>query len=116
MLNHTNSGPLIILFHALGDSTRWKMVERLSAGPASISELAKPIGLSLPAVMQHLRILEEARLVRSEKTGRVRLCHIRPEWVGMVEVWIQARQASMQRQFDQLEQFLEDTKPDDEKE
>jgi DNA-binding transcriptional ArsR family regulator len=114
MLNHTNSTHLIVLFHALGDSTRWKMVERLSAGPASISELAKPIGLSLPAVMQHLRILEEAGLVRSEKMGRVRLCHMRPEWVGVVESWIKARQASLQRQFDQLEKFLESTKPDDE--
>jgi DNA-binding transcriptional ArsR family regulator len=111
MLNHhTNSAQLIVLFHALGDPTRWRMVERLSAGSASVSELARPHGLSLPAVMQHLRILEEARLVSTEKIGRVRLCQIRPEWIGMVDVWIKARQASMQRQFDQLEQFLEDEK------
>jgi len=90
----------MILFHALGDSTRWHMVERLSVGPASVSELAKPFGLTLPGAMQHLRILEEAKLVRSEKIGRVRLCHIRPEWIEMVDVWIRARQASMQGQLD----------------
>jgi len=115
MLNHTNSAQLIVLFHALGDSSRWRMVERLSMGPASVSELAKPLALTLPAVMQHLRILEESGLVRSEKTGRVRLCHVRPEALGMVESWVRARQASMQRQFDQLEQFLDESKPDDEK-
>src|SRR5882762_7420456 len=101
MLNHTNSTQLIVLFHALGDPTRWRMVERLSMGSASVSELAKPFGLTLPAIMQHLRILEDSGLVRSEKTGRVRLCHIRPDSLSLVEVWVKARQASMQRQFDQ---------------
>ena len=115
MLNHTNSAQLIVLFHALGDSSRWRMVDHLSMGPASVSELAKPLALTLPAVMQHLRILEESGLVRSEKTGRVRLCHVRPEALGLVEAWVRARQASMQRQLDQLEQFLDESKPDDEK-
>ena len=110
MLNHTNSAQLIVLFHALGDPTRWRMVERLSIGPASVSELAKPFGMTLPAVMQHLRILEKSGLVRSEKAGRVRLCHIRPDSLSLVESWVKARQASMQRQFDQLERFLDDTK------
>ena len=115
MLNHQYPAPLVTLFHALGDTTRWRMVERLSMGSASVSELAKPTGLSLPAVMQHLKILEEARLVRTEKAGRVRICHIVPDSLGMVESWVKARQASMQRNFDQLEKFLAYTKPDDEK-
>lgn len=112
MLNH--SSPIQILFQALGDPTRWSMVERLSLGPASVSEL-RPQGISLPATIQHLHVLEDCGLVRSEKTGRVRTCHLQPEALAMAEQWIRARRDVMQRHFDRLEQFLAETQPEDEK-
>ena len=76
MLNQ--AAPLDGIFHALADSTRRAMVERLSRGPASVSELAEPLAISLPAVLQHLQVLEGSGLVRSEKAGRVRTCRIDP--------------------------------------
>jgi len=113
MLN--NSAQISLLFQALADPNRRQMVERLSIGPASVSELAQLSGMSLPAVMQHLHILEASGLVQSEKTGRVRLCRIQPAALSLVEQWISARRANWQHHFDRLEQFLADTKPDEEK-
>src|SRR5215469_16364949 len=81
------------LFHALGDPARRAIVERLSRGPAPVSELARPLPMSLPAAMQHLGVLEAAGLVRSEKMGRVRTCAIEPKALGLVEQWINARRA-----------------------
>jgi DNA-binding transcriptional ArsR family regulator len=75
-------------FQALADSTRRVMVERLSRGPASVSELAGPLPMSLSAVVQHLRVLEESGLVRSEKVGRIRTCHIEPTALRLAERWI----------------------------
>jgi DNA-binding transcriptional ArsR family regulator len=82
------------------------MVERLSRGPASVSELARPLEMSLPAVLQHLRVLEGSGLVRSEKAGRVRTCRIEPAALRTVETWAAARRASWERRLDQLGDYL----------
>ena len=73
---------------ALADGTRRDLVERLVAGPASVGELAAPLDMSLPAVMQHLQVLETAGLIRSEKVGRVRTCHLEPAGLRLVEDWL----------------------------
>ena len=104
-----------LLFQALADPTRRLIVERLSQGPASVSELAQPTGMSLPAVMQHLRILEACGLMLSEKSGRVRMCRLQPETLSLAEHWITARRANWQHHFDRLEEYLAETQPDEEK-
>jgi DNA-binding transcriptional ArsR family regulator len=83
------------------------MVERLSRGSASVSELAEPLAMSLPAVLQHLRVLETSGLVSSEKVGRVRTCHIEPAAMRPVERWIDARRSSMERRLDELGEYLD---------
>jgi DNA-binding transcriptional ArsR family regulator len=90
------------VFHALADPTRRGMVELLSRGPASVSELAKPFAMSLPAVVQHVQVLEASGLVRSQKLGRVRTCHIEAAALKPVESWIAARRANWQRSLDRL--------------
>src|SRR5919197_6496711 len=90
------------LFHALADPGRRVIVERLSAGPASVSELARPLPMSLPAVTQHLRVLEDSGLVSSEKVGRVRTCRIEPNALRPVERWISERRATWERRLDHL--------------
>jgi DNA-binding transcriptional ArsR family regulator len=85
------------------------MVERLSRGSASVSELAEPLAMSLPAVLQHLRVLETSGLVSSEKVGRVRTCHIEPAAMRPVERWIDARRSSMERRLDNLGEYLDGT-------
>src|SRR5579862_5885109 len=104
MLNQ--SGDLDRLFHALADPTRRAMVERLSRGPAPVSELARPLPMSLPAAMQHLAVLEAAGLVRSEKVGRVRRCAIEPRSLSQAEQWINARRAEWERRLDRLDEYL----------
>ena len=94
------------LFHALADPNRLAIVERLSRGPASVSELARPLPMSLPAVVQHLQVLETSGLVRSEKVGRVRTCRIEPAALRPVEQWISARRSSWERRFDRLGDYL----------
>ena len=94
------------LFHALADPNRLAIVEQLSRGPASVSELARPLPMSLPAVVQHLRVLETSGLVRSEKVGRVRTCRIEPAGLRPVEQWISARRSSWERRFDRLTDYL----------
>src|ERR1700684_1190912 len=84
-------GDVDLLFHALADPSRRAMVERLSRGPASVSELAKPLAMSLPAVVQHLQVLEESGIVRSTKIGRVRTCRLEPEALRTAEQWISER-------------------------
>ena len=91
------------------------MLERLSRGPAPVSELARPLPMALPTVMQHLRVLEDAGLVRSEKVGRVRICSIEPEALSMAEQWINARRTRWERQLDVLGEYLS-TLPDEENE
>lgn len=99
------------VFHALSDATRRQMIERLSEGPVSASELAKPLGVSLAAVVQHLQLLEQCSLVRSEKVGRTRLCRMEPAGLRAVEKWITDRRASWERKFDRLGDLLAEDPP-----
>ena len=94
------------MFQALADPARRSMVERLSRGPASVSELARPLDMSLPAVMQHLAMLEAGGIVTSEKIGRVRTCQIRPEALSLAEQWINQRRTQWERRLDRLGDFL----------
>ena len=102
-------------FQALGDPTRRAIVERLAAGPASVSELAAPLPMSLPAVMLHLKVLEESGLVTSQKTGRVRTCRIDPMMLSKAEQWVAERRRMWERNLDALGAFLDETKMEDEK-
>jgi DNA-binding transcriptional ArsR family regulator len=106
--------PLDLAFQALSDPTRRRMVERLSAGPVSVSQLADPLPMSMSAVMQHLKILETAGLVRSEKIGRVRTCRVQPEALTAAEHWLNARRRSVEHSLDRLGVFLDETKPEEE--
>ena len=108
MLNQSTS--LDLAFHALADPTRRAMIDRLSHGPASVSELAKPLSMSLPAVMQHLAMLESSGLVRSKKLGRVRTCQINPDALSQAEQWINQRRIEWERRLDRLGQYLETLK------
>lgn len=104
MLNYLPS--LDRVFQALADPSRRSMVERLCRGPATVSELAKPLDMSLPAVVQHLQVLEASGLVRSEKVGRVRTCQIEPTALRTAEQWISARRTNWERRLDRLGDFL----------
>jgi DNA-binding transcriptional ArsR family regulator len=104
MLNQSTG--LDRLFHALADPARRAMVERLSRGPAPVSELARPLPMSLPAAMQHLSVLEAAGLVRSQKVGRVRTCAIEPLALSQAQQWIKARQAEWEHRLDKLGEYL----------
>jgi DNA-binding transcriptional ArsR family regulator len=94
------------LYQALSDPTRRTIVERLSRGPASVSQLAEPLPMSFPAVVQHLQVLETSGLVRSEKVGRVRTCHIEPAALRTAEQWFAERRTSWERRFDRLGAYL----------
>ena len=93
-------------FQALADPTRRGMVARLSRGPASVSELARPLTISLPAVLQHLQLLEASGLVRSVKKGRVRTCRIEPDALKTAESWIAEQRALWEGRLDRLETYL----------
>jgi DNA-binding transcriptional ArsR family regulator len=97
---------LDLMFQALADPARRVMVERLSRGPASVSQLAEPLDMSLSAVMQHLQMLEASGLVRSEKAGRVRTCRIEPKALGMAEQWIAQRRTEWESRLDRLGDYL----------
>jgi DNA-binding transcriptional ArsR family regulator len=99
-------GSLDQVFQALADPTRRSMVERLVRGPASVTELARPQAMSLPAAMQHLQVLQACGLVRSEKTGRVRTCRIEPEALRAAETWIAAQRTSWESRLDRLGEYL----------
>jgi DNA-binding transcriptional ArsR family regulator len=111
MINHRAN--LDLAFQALADPTRRAMVDRLVQGPASVSELAKPLSISLPGVMQHLAVLEESGLVRSEKIGRVRTCRIEPAAISAAERWLTERREEWARRLDRLGAFLDETKDED---
>lgn len=104
------------MYAALADGSRRAMVERLSRGPASVKELAAPLAMSLPAVLQHLRVLEGSGLIRSQKAGRVRTCHLEPAALQAAERWIADRRAQWVSRLDRLETYLNDaeTEEDDE--
>lgn len=95
-----------MVFHALGDPTRRQIVDQLSHGPASVSELAAPLPISLPAVVQHLRVLQDCGLVESEKVGRVRTCRVRPTTMRKAERWIEERRTEWERRLDRLDEYL----------
>lgn len=109
MLNQ--SPALDQVFHALADPTRRFLIERLSRGPASVSELAEPLSMSLPAVVQHLQVLETSGLVRSEKVGRVRTCRMQEGALRSAEHWINERRSAWERRLDRLGDFLAETDP-----
>ena len=102
-------------FAALSDPARRTMVERLASGPATVSELAKPLPMSLPAVLLHLKVLEESGLVTSHKTGRVRTCRIEPRMLSQAERWVADRRAMWERGLDRLGVYLDETKAEDAK-
>jgi DNA-binding transcriptional ArsR family regulator len=104
MLNQRD--PLDLVFQALADPSRRAMVERLCRGPASVSELARPLAMSLPAVVQHLQVLQDSGLVRSEKVGRVRTCQIEPAALRTAEKWIIERRTTWERRLDRLGEDL----------
>lgn len=97
---------LDLMFQALADPGRRLMVERLSKGPASVSQLAEPLAMSLSAVVQHLQVLEASGIVRSEKVGRVRTCTIEPKALSLAEKWISDRRMLWERRLDRLGEFL----------
>jgi DNA-binding transcriptional ArsR family regulator len=96
------------VFQALGDGTRRTMLERLSDGPMSVSRLAEPLNMTLAAVVQHLQVLEEAGLVKTEKTGRVRSCRIEAAGLRAAEEWLRLRRPEWDRRLDRLGDFLTD--------
>ena len=101
-----NQSGLDRVFHALADPARRGMLERLSRGPATVSELAEPLPMSLPAVVQHLQVLEASGLVRSEKVGRVRTCRIEPQALSPAERWINERRKGWERRLDRLGEYV----------
>jgi len=94
------------VFHALGDPTRRAIVERLSEAPTSASHLAVPLAITLAAVVQHLQILEESGLVRTEKIGRVRTCRLESAGLTAAQQWIEDRRTLWERRLDRLGEFL----------
>src|SRR4029453_15995154 len=104
MPNHIEQ--LSHVFHALADPTRRKVLERLSKGPAPVSELARPFEMTLPSFAQHLDVLEHCGLVRSRKAGRVRTYRLTPKPLKEAEVWITRQRAIWERRLDQLDDYL----------
>jgi len=94
------------MFRALADATRRAIVARLVHGPASVSQLAEPFDMALPTIVQHLRVLEEARIVSSEKVGRVRTCQLVPDALVPANAWIVAHRRPHERRLDRLGDFL----------
>lgn len=105
MLNYSNPS-LDTVFQALADPGRRAMVERLCRGPATVSDLAKPFAMSLPAVMQHLQVLEASGLIRTEKVGRVRTCTVETKALRTVEKWVSDRRTLWERRLDRLGAYL----------
>jgi DNA-binding transcriptional ArsR family regulator len=99
------------IFHALGDPTRRAIMEKLSDGPISVSRLAEPLDVTLAAVVQHLQVLEESGLVRTEKIGRVRTCRIDPKGLDAVKKWIDERRSVWEKRFGRLGDLL--TEPEE---
>lgn len=94
------------LFHALADPTRRAVVERLSAGPATVRDLAEPFSMALPSFMQHLSVLEKGGIITSEKIGRVRTCHLQSSAFEAMESWLGDRRAMLENRLDALENHL----------
>src|SRR5262245_19256596 len=97
-----------LVFHALGDPTRRAIVEKLSEGPISVSQLAEPLNITLAAVVQHLQVLEESGLAHTEKVGRVRTCRIEPAGLTAAAQWLADRRLTWERRFDRLGDLLDE--------
>jgi DNA-binding transcriptional ArsR family regulator len=93
-------------FQALADPARRGMLARLAHGPATVSELAQPLRMSLPAVLQHLQALEASRLIRSEKKGRVRTCRLQPGVLASAEQWLVDRRSEWEKRHDRFEDYV----------
>ncbi|GBF37033.1 DNA-binding helix-turn-helix protein [Leptospira johnsonii] len=104
-----NNSSLDRIFYALSDPTRRDIVERLSKKPASVSELASPLDMSMAAVVQHVQILEESGLIKTQKIGRVRSCRVEPNSLELIENWVHQRRKFWERNLDRLGEFLEKT-------
>jgi DNA-binding transcriptional ArsR family regulator len=98
------------VFHALSDASRRRMVERLVRSPASVSDLARPLDMTLAAVVQHVQVLEACGVVKTEKLGRTRMCRVEPKALGAAQKWIQERRDLWERRFDLLEEELRKNK------
>jgi DNA-binding transcriptional ArsR family regulator len=98
------------VFHALSNRTRRKVLEQLSLGPATVSELAAPFDMQLPSFVQHLSVLEQSRLVKSKKRGRVRTYEIAPERFKVAEDWLTARRRSWEDRLDRFDQYVKQLK------
>ncbi|WP_419249673.1 ArsR/SmtB family transcription factor [Sandaracinus amylolyticus] len=96
------------VFHALGDPARRAMIDRLSRGPASVSELAAPFSMTLAAVVQHVQVLEASGVITTQKVGRVRTCQLAPEGLAAAERWISERRSLWERRFDRLGALLDE--------
>jgi DNA-binding transcriptional ArsR family regulator len=94
------------VFQALSDPTRRAIVYRLSRGPASVSEIAKPFTMAMPSLLQHLQVLEESRLIRTEKVGRVRTCKVDPSALNIAEAWIGEQRAIWNARLDRMETYV----------
>jgi DNA-binding transcriptional ArsR family regulator len=108
MLKHQSVDSVL---QALAEPTRRAMVEELSRGPLSVSQLAKPFDMTLSAVVQHLAVLEASGVVRTEKVGRVRTCRLDPDALQVAERWVHQRRTEWERRFDRLDEFLARTAP-----
>lgn len=115
-------GPMLIarqmanldaIFHGLADPTRRAVITRLAGGPAAVSELAAPHDMALPSFLQHLKVLEQAGLVKSRKLGRVRTCSLEMQAMTEIEQWIDERKRFWAQQYDQLAAYLASTAPEE---
>lgn len=109
MLNNQPSD-VDAVFHALAEPTRRALVEGLSSGPRTVSELARPFDLTLAAIVQHLQVLEQSGLVRTEKVGRVRTCRVEPAGLHLAEHWLAERRTRWERRLDRLEEIVAEPK------
>src|SRR4051812_16465887 len=104
------------VFHALADPTRRALVERLSRAPASATDLARPLDITVAAVVQHLQVLEHSGIIRTEKVGRVRTCRVEPRGLRVAEQWIAERRTVWERRLDLLGEVLGEDEEKDESE
>lgn len=108
------SDALDTVFHALANPTRRAVVERLGRGPTAVTELAEPFNMALPSFLQHLRVLEDSGLVRSQKKGRVRTLRIVPGRIERAADWLSKQRALWVRRLDQLDEYVNKLKEPDE--
>ncbi|MBO0852823.1 MAG: helix-turn-helix transcriptional regulator [Nocardia sp.] len=110
MPNQSEPDPIGRVFSAIADPTRRAIVERLVRGPATVTEVAAPLAMSLPAVMQHLQVLEAAGVIVTEKVGRVRSCRVEPAALRAGEQWLSRQRTDWERQLDRLDDYLQEGK------